>query len=162
MRTLCVILCLFVSNSISFVSFSVFGPYFRTTLHTPWSYHFRLFCAIFRHFGVILCHFHSFHVNYPTFIPFLTLSFQTIKCLLIVPNAESALNDEAGKLILEDFAEYENMARLWTSMYARGNEFKPAEAAAPAATEAKTAAPTIVKKIANGGVDAKKRNLRRL
>ena len=31
---------------------------------------------------------------------------QTIKCLLIVPNPESALDEEAGKLLLEDYQEY--------------------------------------------------------
>ncbi|KAJ9127022.1 hypothetical protein QFC24_001253 [Naganishia onofrii] len=30
----------------------------------------------------------------------------TIKCLLIVPNPESALDEEAGKLLLEDYQEY--------------------------------------------------------
>ena len=31
----------------------------------------------------------------------MTLSSQVIKCLLVVPNPESALNEEAGKLLLE-------------------------------------------------------------
>uniref|UniRef100_A0A8C7X0K8 Ubiquitin-conjugating enzyme E2S n=1 Tax=Oryzias sinensis TaxID=183150 RepID=A0A8C7X0K8_9TELE len=35
----------------------------------------------------------------------------TIKCLLIHPNPESALNEEAGRLLLEDYAEYESRAR---------------------------------------------------
>ena len=30
----------------------------------------------------------------------------TIKCLLIVPNPESALNEEAGKLLLERYDDY--------------------------------------------------------
>jgi ubiquitin-conjugating enzyme E2 S len=33
------------------------------------------------------------------------LRTQTIKCLLIVPNPESALNEEAGRLLLEDYEE---------------------------------------------------------
>uniref|UniRef100_A0A8C7X0Q9 Ubiquitin-conjugating enzyme E2S n=1 Tax=Oryzias sinensis TaxID=183150 RepID=A0A8C7X0Q9_9TELE len=41
---------------------------------------------------------------------FFSLSRQTIKCLLIHPNPESALNEEAGRLLLEDYAEYESRA----------------------------------------------------
>eukprot|EP01134_Creolimax_fragrantissima_P000063 CFRG0063T1 len=43
----------------------------------------------------------------------------TIKCLLIVPNAESALNEEAGKLLLEDYEEYAKRAKLMTDIYAK-------------------------------------------
>jgi ubiquitin-conjugating enzyme E2 S len=35
-----------------------------------------------------------------------------IKCLLIVPNPESALNEEAGRLLLEDYEAY---AKVWTT-----------------------------------------------
>jgi len=42
----------------------------------------------------------------------------TIKCLLIVPNAESALNEEAGKLLLEDYADYSQRAKMWTEIHA--------------------------------------------
>jgi ubiquitin-conjugating enzyme E2 S len=42
----------------------------------------------------------------------------TIKCLLIVPNPESALNEEAGKLLLEQYEEYAKQARLMTSIHA--------------------------------------------
>lgn len=45
---------------------------------------------------------------------------QTIKCLLIHPNPESALNEEAGRLLLEDYAEYESRARLLTEIHAMG------------------------------------------
>jgi ubiquitin-protein ligase len=41
-----------------------------------------------------------------------------IKCLLIVPNPESALNEEAGKLLLEDYDDYVKRARLMTSIHA--------------------------------------------
>lgn len=43
----------------------------------------------------------------------------TIKCLLIVPNPESALNEEAGKLLLEHYDEYCTRARLFTEIHAR-------------------------------------------
>jgi hypothetical protein len=44
----------------------------------------------------------------------------TIKCLLIYPNAESALDEEAGKLLLEGYDEFCSRARLITSVHARG------------------------------------------
>ena len=43
---------------------------------------------------------------------------QTIKCLLIVPNPESALNEEAGKLLLENYNEYAKHAKLMASIHA--------------------------------------------
>jgi len=42
----------------------------------------------------------------------------TVKCLLIVPNAESALNEEAGKLLLENYEEYFSRAKLYTEVHA--------------------------------------------
>ncbi|KAJ1966974.1 hypothetical protein H4R35_006850, partial [Dimargaris xerosporica] len=42
----------------------------------------------------------------------------TVKCLLIVPNPESALNEEAGKLLLERYDDYAKHARLMTSIHA--------------------------------------------
>ncbi|XP_065212808.1 ubiquitin-conjugating enzyme E2 S [Planococcus citri] len=42
----------------------------------------------------------------------------TIKCLLIVPNAESALNEEAGKLLLENYEEYYKRASMMTEIHA--------------------------------------------
>ncbi|OZJ02280.1 Ubiquitin-conjugating enzyme E2 S, partial [Bifiguratus adelaidae] len=43
----------------------------------------------------------------------------TIKCLLIVPNPESALNEEAGRLLLEKYDDYAKHAKLITSIHAR-------------------------------------------
>ncbi|CAL8105026.1 unnamed protein product [Calicophoron daubneyi] len=43
----------------------------------------------------------------------------TIKCLLMDPNPESALNEEAGRLLLEDYDEYVAQARLYTDIHAR-------------------------------------------
>lgn len=42
-----------------------------------------------------------------------------IKCLLIHPNPESALNEEAGKMLLEDYDDYVKRARLLTGIHAR-------------------------------------------
>nr|XP_047143888.1 ubiquitin-conjugating enzyme E2 S isoform X2 [Hydra vulgaris] len=43
----------------------------------------------------------------------------TVKCLLIYPNPESALNEEAGKLLLEQYAEYSKQAKMITEIYAK-------------------------------------------
>ncbi|KAI1301214.1 Ubiquitin-conjugating enzyme E2 S [Halotydeus destructor] len=45
--------------------------------------------------------------------------FLTVKCLLIVPNAESALNEEAGKLLLEHYDDYCRRAKMMTDIHAR-------------------------------------------
>lgn len=47
----------------------------------------------------------------------MALSLQTIKCLLIHPNPESALNEEAGRLLLENYEEYAARARLLTEIH---------------------------------------------
>lgn len=44
---------------------------------------------------------------------------QTIKCLLIVPNAESALNEEAGKMLLERYDDYSSRAKMITEIHAQ-------------------------------------------
>ena len=41
------------------------------------------------------------------------------RCLLIEPFPESALNEEAGKLLLEDYEEYAKHAKLMTSIHAQ-------------------------------------------
>lgn len=43
----------------------------------------------------------------------------TVKCLLIVPNPESALNEEAGKLLLENYEDYAKYARMMTKVHAQ-------------------------------------------
>ena len=45
--------------------------------------------------------------------------FQTVKCLLIVPNPESALNEEAGKLLLEQYDDYSMRAKIYTEIHAK-------------------------------------------
>eukprot|EP00190_Bangiopsis_sp_CCMP1999_P001492 CAMPEP_0198736698 /NCGR_PEP_ID=MMETSP1475-20131203/67490_1 /TAXON_ID= ORGANISM="Unidentified sp., Strain CCMP1999" /NCGR_SAMPLE_ID=MMETSP1475 /ASSEMBLY_ACC=CAM_ASM_001111 /LENGTH=185 /DNA_ID=CAMNT_0044500547 /DNA_START=52 /DNA_END=609 /DNA_ORIENTATION=+ len=74
--------------------------------------------------------------------------FMVIRCLLIDPNPESALNEEAGKLLLESYVDYCKMARIWTDIHARrkGSENRDnnvAEGASTTDTGGKTAdAPT--------------------
>jgi ubiquitin-conjugating enzyme E2 S len=43
----------------------------------------------------------------------------TIKCLLIAPNPESALNEEAGKMLLEHYDDYFSRAKMFTEIHAR-------------------------------------------
>lgn len=74
------------------------------------------------------------------------LSPQTIKCLLIHPNPESALNEEAGRLLLENYEEYAARARLLTEIHGgaggpSGGRPEPGRATASGAA-ASTADPT--------------------
>jgi ubiquitin-conjugating enzyme E2 S len=41
-----------------------------------------------------------------------------VKCLLIHPNPESALDEEAGKLLLEDYSRFAEHAQMITSVHA--------------------------------------------
>ena len=47
-----------------------------------------------------------------------TISAPQVRCLLIAPFPESALNEEAGKLLMEDYEAYAKHARLMTSVHA--------------------------------------------
>eukprot|EP01130_Rhizamoeba_saxonica_P001529 TRINITY_DN11376_c0_g1_i1.p1 TRINITY_DN11376_c0_g1~~TRINITY_DN11376_c0_g1_i1.p1 ORF type:complete len:207 (-),score=52.22 TRINITY_DN11376_c0_g1_i1:39-659(-) len=59
-----------------------------------------------------------------------TLGFKhillTIKCLLIVPNPESSLNEDAGRLLLEHYDDYFQRAKLWTQIHAMNRDSDPA------------------------------------
>ena len=71
----------------------------------------------------------------------------TVKCLLIYPNPESALDEEAGKLLLEEYDSYFSRAKLITSVHAtprtKPPEFQPAGANDSEAIKAlPTAAPS--------------------
>ncbi|KAJ7619636.1 ubiquitin-conjugating enzyme/RWD-like protein [Roridomyces roridus] len=67
----------------------------------------------------------------------------TVKCLLIYPNPESALDEEAGKLLLEDYASYCSRAKLITSVHAtprvRPVEFDTPASEATASSESSSA-----------------------
>lgn len=52
---------------------------------------------------------------------------EVVKCLLIVPFPESSLNEQAGKLIMENYEEYFKHAKLITSLYATPKELKTLE-----------------------------------
>lgn len=64
----------------------------------------------------------------------------TIKCLLIVPNPESALNEEAGKLLLDHYEIYSSRARLYTDIHA-----KPLASTKVGAIKLDTSEPTMKK-----------------
>jgi ubiquitin-conjugating enzyme E2 S len=109
---------------------------------------------------------------------------QTIKCLLIDPNPESALNEEAGKLLLEAYDEYAKHARLWTTIHAQkevaslktaakdvsststtttmpvGSANRAAGAAKPAAAKKATGTAASAKKKTEG--EQKKKSIKRL
>jgi len=65
----------------------------------------------------------------------------TVKCLLIYPNPESALDEEAGKLLLEDYQSYCDRAKLITSVHATPR-VKPAEFNKPCSVDAESPAPS--------------------
>lgn len=91
-----------------------------------------------------------------------------IRCLLIEPNPESALNEEAGKLLLESFEDFAKKARLMTEIHAKKPTILTATGGANAVNAGEGAAagdsrPAVKHKLAGrpAGVD-KKRSLRRL
>lgn len=59
----------------------------------------------------------EFHELFPS-IPRIGHILLIVKCLLIYPNAESALDEEAGKLLLEAYDSYCDRAKLITSIHA--------------------------------------------
>ncbi|KAH7882199.1 ubiquitin-conjugating enzyme/RWD-like protein [Phlebopus sp. FC_14] len=61
----------------------------------------------------------------------------TVKCLLIYPNPESALDEEAGKLLLEDYESYCSRAKLITNVHATSRT-KPQEFEAPVSDDSQS------------------------
>ncbi|KAI4969947.1 ubiquitin-conjugating enzyme E2 22-like [Hordeum vulgare subsp. vulgare] len=47
-----------------------------------------------------------------------------VRCLLIEPFPESALNEQAGKMLLENYEEYARLARLYTGIHAHKQKNK--------------------------------------
>ncbi|KAA8491998.1 Ubiquitin-conjugating enzyme E2 S-B [Porphyridium purpureum] len=85
-----------------------------------------------------------------------------IKCLLIDPNPESAFNEDAGKLLLEDYAQFAQTARIWTDVYAEAAE-RPAESAASADGVPGSSMPGDGKpKPSDASSKSKKKSLKRL
>lgn len=53
--------------------------------------------------------------------------FQVIKCLLIIPFPQSALNEEAGKLFMEDYNQFFKIAQIFTSIHAKPSNINSKE-----------------------------------
>ncbi|XP_063293254.1 ubiquitin-conjugating enzyme E2 S [Pelobates fuscus] len=64
----------------------------------------------------------------------------TIKCLLIHPNPESALNEEAGRLLLENYEEYASRAKLMTEIHAQASNFRGKDPTDPCSSASATVA----------------------
>jgi len=95
----------------------------------------------------------------------------TIRCLLIQPNPESALNEEAGKLLLEDYSSYEKRALIMTDIHAKRRVLDEPSTSSSASTAAAAAAggdgkisktKDAVSKLAEKKKRNKKRGLKRL
>ena len=89
-----------------------------------------------------------------------------IRCLLIDPSPESALNDEAGKLLLEAYDDFAQRARMFTDLYAGSGADAKADCsqgagAAAAGTSSGSSSGSAPKKKAKKG-DKKSKSLRRL
>eukprot|EP01116_Phalansterium_solitarium_P014548 TRINITY_DN32269_c0_g1_i1.p1 TRINITY_DN32269_c0_g1~~TRINITY_DN32269_c0_g1_i1.p1 ORF type:complete len:224 (+),score=101.71 TRINITY_DN32269_c0_g1_i1:164-835(+) len=88
--------------------------------------------------------------------------FITVRCLLIYPNPESALNEEAGKLLLERYEDYCKTAKLMTSIHAKKDRVHGAAAASgvaassavSSATSSSSTSPVISTKAEAPGADA--------
>ena len=88
----------------------------------------------------------------------------TIKCLLIVPNPESALNEEAGKLLLERYDDYCARAKLITDIHAKNLQAKPSTSSTDQdeASANKKACNVSLKKKSDKVAKDKKKTLKRL
>jgi ubiquitin-conjugating enzyme E2 S len=50
-----------------------------------------------------------------------------VRCLLIVPFPESALNESAGKMFMENYSEYFRHAKMLTELHAKPKQLKAVE-----------------------------------
>ena len=58
-------------------------------------------------------------------------TLQVIRCLLIVPFPESALNEEASRLFLDSYEEYAKRAKLFTGVHATHTSSKSFSSSSP-------------------------------
>jgi ubiquitin-conjugating enzyme E2 S len=82
-----------------------------------------------------------------------------VRCLLIEPNPESALNEEAGRMFMEDYEEYSKRARLMTKIHAVAADGAGGDAAVKAAGDGEKGRPEKLCKTdkgSKGGKDDKK------
>jgi ubiquitin-conjugating enzyme E2 S len=86
-----------------------------------------------------------------------------IRCLLIEPFPESALNEDAAKLMLEDYDEYFRRARMFTEIHAKASGSQGHMLGESSASSLGFDVPTL-KQAKSGKIKDKdkKRSLRRL
>lgn len=96
----------------------------------------------------------------------------TIKCLLIYPGPDSALDEEAGKLLQENYQDYYNHAKMITSIHAKNRPIEfdssPSQTEnqplsnAPIEPATKTETQTQKQPLKSKEANAKKKGLKRL
>jgi len=87
---------------------------------------------------------------------------QVVRCLLINPFPESALNEEAGKLFMEDYDEYAKKARMYAEIHAtRSKKVEGSDDAAEGEPVEKRQKP-VDSKAAEKRQAQKKKSLKRL
>lgn len=85
-----------------------------------------------------------------------------IRCLLIEPFPESALNEEAAKLMLEDYDEYFRRAKMFTGIHAKPcRSLLPSEGGSAEGSSSAAENPATKKAKSEKKMD-KKKSLRRL
>ncbi|EKX52503.1 hypothetical protein GUITHDRAFT_84623 [Guillardia theta CCMP2712] len=84
-----------------------------------------------------------------------------VRCLLIEPNPESALNEEAGRLFMEDYESYFQRAQLMTKIHAT-RESAPTEKNIESIGGEKPSSISTAGKKEEKKKDDKKRSLKRL
>jgi ubiquitin-conjugating enzyme E2 S len=86
-----------------------------------------------------------------------------IRCLIIEPNPESALNEEAGKLLLEDYEAFAKHARLMTQVHALASASGPnVDASKDAVADKLKSATTAGSAVGAKDAPAKRKSLKRL
>merc|ERR1719316_1140615 len=87
---------------------------------------------------------------------------QVIRCLLIVPFPESALNEEAGRLFMESYAEYASHAAMVNRVHAVAGGAAPAMAQDDASCNAAAATDAAELKKSQKQAQKSKKTLKRL
>lgn len=84
-----------------------------------------------------------------------------IRCLLIEPFPESALNEEAAKLMLEEYDEYFRRAKMFTGIHAKASSAPAQKQECESTSSGITDNPSMSKAKSEKKTD-KKKSLRRL
>mmetsp|Transcript_18230 Transcript_18230/g.34707 ORF Transcript_18230/g.34707 Transcript_18230/m.34707 type:complete len:202 (+) Transcript_18230:298-903(+) len=87
---------------------------------------------------------------------------KVIRCLLIQPFPDSALNEEAAKLLNEDYEEYSKHARMLTSIHARPQDKRSVGFSGAVEASESSASPIKKKAKADKKTLERKKSLKRL